>query len=102
MGKPEAHVEQYLYRQIKKLGGMCLKFTSGITGVPDRIVILDGKTVFIEAKAPGKDPTKLQLFRMSQMRAAGAHVRVIDTRAQVDELISDLVGQDDHLLEKAS
>jgi hypothetical protein len=91
MGKAEAHVEKYLWNRVKTLGGMCLKFTSAISGVPDRIVILAGKTVFVETKALGGQPSALQRIQIGRMRRAGADVRVIDTRGQVDELITELL-----------
>lgn len=96
MGKAENHVEGYLLKRVKALQGMCLKFTSGVSGVPDRVVILAGRTLFVETKAPGKKPEPLQTVRHRQMRAAGADVRVIDTREQVDELITELVSAADH------
>lgn len=90
MGKAENYVEHYLRDRVKKLRGLCFKFTSGVNGVPDRVVILDGQVVWVEAKAPGKKPDPLQLVRHAEMRTAGADVRVIDTREQVDELIREL------------
>lgn len=96
MGKAENFVEGYLFKRVKALQGMCLKFTSGITGVPDRIVILAGQTLFVETKAPGKKTEPLQNVRIGQMRAAGADVRVIDTREQVDELITELITTADY------
>ena len=51
----ESKIEKYLKSKVEKLGGECLKFNSGVVGVPDRIVILPGgKITFIELKAPGK------------------------------------------------
>lgn len=91
MGKPEGYVEKYLYAQVKVRGGMCIKFLSSINGIPDRVVILAGRTVFVETKAPGGQPRRLQLVRHAEMRAAGGDVRVIDTREEVDELIGELV-----------
>jgi hypothetical protein len=102
MGKAENYVEGYLYRQVKAHGGMCLKFTSAISGVPDRIVILAGSTVFVETKAPGEEPRRLQLVRISEMRAAGGDVRIIDTRDQVDELVTELLSLGAHQLEAAA
>ena len=46
----EKYIEQKLVTAIKKLGGICPKFTSpGLDGVPDRLVLLPGgKMAFIE------------------------------------------------------
>ena len=91
MGKAENYVEGYLKKRTEAHGGMCMKFTSGITGVPDRIVLLAGHTVFVETKAPGGSPRRLQLHRHGEMRAVGADVRVIDTRPKVDALLKELL-----------
>lgn len=93
MGKKEAHVEDHLVARVKQAGGMCLKFTSGVAGVPDRVVILNGHTVFVETKAPGEEPRKLQLVRISEMTAAGARAVIADTREQVEELIEQLLDE---------
>ncbi len=95
MGKAEGYVEEYLYARVKENRGMCLKFTSGINGVPDRVVILAGRTLFVETKAPGKKPRPLQVAQMAKMTKAGADVRVIDTREQVDDLILELTSTED-------
>ena len=44
----ESEIERKLVKAVKDLGGLCLKFTSpGFTGVPDRILILDNKIMFV-------------------------------------------------------
>lgn len=91
MGKPEEYVEGYLRRRVMAAGGECWKWTSpGKSGVPDRVVVLAGQVVFVETKAEGKKPRPLQLVRHRELRAAGADVRVIDTREQVNDLITEL------------
>ena len=51
----EKEVEAALVKAAKKRNGVALKFVSpGLSGVPDRLVLLpDGKIGFIELKAPG-------------------------------------------------
>lgn len=91
MGKAEEHVEGYLRRRVEAAGGTCPKWVApGKVGVPDRIVVLLGRVVFVETKAPGGKPRPIQLARHRELRAAGADVRVIDTRDQVDDLIREL------------
>ena len=76
----EKDIENALVRKVKKLGGMCEKFTSpGRRSVPDRIITLpNGKIVFVEVKNTGKKPTDLQLRDHERRRALGCDVRVID------------------------
>lgn len=90
MGKPEGAVEAHLKQIVEAAGGLCLKFTSGIAGVPDRIVVLAGRTVFVELKAPGEKPRPLQEERFAQMRAAGATVLVADTVERCDAVLTAL------------
>ena len=91
MGKPEACVENHLKRQCERRGWLCYKFMPcGVNGVPDRIVIGNGHTVFVELKAPGEVPRKNQLAVHRKMRKAGAEVHVIDNREDVDAFLEDL------------
>ena len=81
----ERDIESALVKRVKELNGLCEKFTSpGRRSVPDRIVTLPGNVViFVEVKAPGKKPTKLQLRDHQRRRALGCDVRVIDSLEQV-------------------
>lgn len=85
----EADVEKYLVSEVKKTGGMALKFMSpGMRGVPDRLVLFPGgNQVFVELKAPGEKPRKQQQYRIKQISATGAIVRVIDSKEGVNNLI---------------
>ena len=76
----ESAVERALIRRVKELGGLCEKFTSpGRRSVPDRIVSLPGgRVVFVELKAPGKEPTEAQARDHKRRRALGFNVFVID------------------------
>jgi hypothetical protein len=77
----EGDVERALVKRVEKeLGGICEKFTSpGRRSVPDRIVSLPGgRIIFVELKAPGKTPSRLQLRDHERRRAMGFDVRVID------------------------
>lgn len=78
----ERQVEAALVKRVEKeLGGMCEKFTSpGRRSVPDRIITLPGgQIIFVELKAPGKQPTPLQKRDHTKRRKLGCDVRVINT-----------------------
>ena len=47
-------------------------------GVPDRIFIGNGKVFFIEFKAPGNEPTKLQDHEINQINLHGGHADWVD------------------------
>lgn len=84
----ENDVETYLYKQAKKNDILCYKFTAPSTrGVPDRILIGNGKTIFLELKRPGEKPRKLQFAIHKRMREHGATVFVADTKELVNDVI---------------
>jgi len=70
-------IEKALKREVEARGGMCPKWVSpGLRGVPDRMVITaDGRTMYVETKAPGKPLSPLQAKMIEKLRARG-HVAV--------------------------
>lgn len=72
----EKTIEQKLVKEIKKIGGLCLKFESpGYTGVPDRIILLPGGgVVFVELKAPGKKERARQQYVQKKFKELGVTV----------------------------
>lgn len=85
----ESKIENKLKLEVKKHGGLALKFISpNIAGVPDRIVLMkNGKAVFVELKAPGKKMRPLQIKRKKQLEALGFKVYLIDSFKKVEEFI---------------
>lgn len=67
---PEAKIEKAVCDYAKSKGCLVYKFSSpNHRGVPDRLFITPkGLTVFMEFKAPGKTPTKLQLREIDRIR----------------------------------
>lgn len=86
----ESMIEAYLRDRVKELGGKAYKFVSpGNDGVPDRLVCLPGgRVVFVELKAPGKTPTKLQRIQQSRLEDLGFSVWTLDSKKAVDVFIS--------------
>ena len=82
----ERDIEKALVKRIKALGGLCEKFVSPSNiGVPDRLVTLPGKIVFIELKSPGKKPTAKQIKDHAKRRSYGCTVLVIDSLEGIDD-----------------
>lgn len=89
----EKVVEAYLRNEIKKRGGVAYKFVSPATvGVPDRIVLMPGGSIwFVEVKRTRKDKlTKLQFIACEKIRALGQQVRVVHGREGVDEFLKEV------------
>ena len=91
MGKAENKVEGYLKDQAEANGFIIYKFMSGHDGVPDRILVGHGHTVFVETKAPEGRLRPLQKAVIELLDDHGAEVYVAFTREQVDKLIARLI-----------
>ena len=88
----EKSLGRILVLSVNQAGGMALKFVSpGMAGVPDRLVLLPGgKIVFVEMKAPGKEPRPLQRLRHEQLRELGFRVYVVDGKEKIREMLEEI------------
>ena len=86
----EKEVEQRLVAAVKAAGGWCPKFISpGTDGMPDRIILMPGGHIaFVEVKAPGKKPRKLQIRRHIRLRNLGFQVFVLDDPKEIPDIIT--------------
>lgn len=87
----EHHIEQALKHSVEAAGGICWKLVSpGTNGVPDRICIMHGRVVFVELKAPGRQPRPIQHRRMKQLTDHGMSVLVVDSTDGIREVLDAL------------
>ncbi|MBY6879675.1 VRR-NUC domain-containing protein [Clostridium botulinum] len=88
----ESRIEKRLKKEIEKLGGKALKFVSpGVSGVPDRIVLLpQGRIIFVELKAPGKKPRPIQKYRIKELTTLGFRVEIIDSIEGINNFIREI------------
>lgn len=101
---PEGEVVKHGREQLKKHGCLVRKISyEGRRGCPDQLVLVpertaprelftrEPRTMFIEYKADENiEPEPHQLREHERMRAVGADVRIIGSKAQVDALIEEL------------
>lgn len=88
----ERDIEVKLRKSVEAQGGICWKFVSpGTVGVPDRIILMPKGTIaFVEVKAPGEVPRKIQLKRHRQLRALGFRVYVLDGIEQIGGILDEI------------
>ncbi len=88
----EREIEQKLIDAVKAQGGVCWKFVSpGTAGVPDRIILMPmGRIAFVEVKAPGERPRKLQLARHRLLRRLGFKTFVLDNPKQIGGILDEI------------
>ena len=76
--KKEKSIEKRLVDGVKALGGRCYKWVSpGNSGVPDRIVLLDGETIFVELKRVGGIVSPIQERQIQRIAKTGNRVEVV-------------------------
>ena len=88
----EIEVEDYLVEQAKAIGGEVRKLRwIGRNGAPDRVIMLEGKTIWVELKRPGtKRANPHQIREHERMRRAGQTMVVVDSFEGVDKLIVEV------------
>ena len=73
----ESYIEGRVRTYVKKIGGHCIKINQA--GYPDRVIALPGgKTLYLELKAPGEKPRKLQWHRIKCLREIGHNAEYAD------------------------
>lgn len=84
--KLEAKLENYFINTAKLNDFVQFKFISGVTGVPDRILIGNGKTVFVELKAKNGILSNRQKFIINMLRKHGAVVFIPYNENDIDNI----------------
>lgn len=92
----EKQIERKFVDAVAGIGGMALKFvSSGMAGVPDRLVLIRGRAYFAEMKAPGEKMRSLQMRRKKQLERLGFRVFCIDSPEKIDEVLREIGGDAD-------
>jgi Holliday junction resolvase len=88
----ESIIERRLVKEVKKRGGLAMKFVSpGLDGVPDRLILFPGgRLAFIEVKAPGKKMRPLQVKRANQLMALGFKIYCIDNTEMIGGILDEI------------
>jgi hypothetical protein len=87
----EKALEAKLYKEVRILGGLCLKLPSiHFTGLPDRLGLLPGGYMFFaEIKTTGKKPTKIQIKIHDKIKALGFKVYIVDSLESLTPILKD-------------
>lgn len=80
----EAIIQSQIIKYLEANGWLCIKLIqTSKNGIPDLICLHSGRSVFIEVKQPGKNPTDLQKYRHEQLRKQGFEVVVARDRKDI-------------------
>ena len=82
-------IENHLVQRAKQLGGEVRKVRwIGRRGAPDRLVMLPGRMLWVELKAPGEKVKPHQAREHERMRAMGQTVAVVDSLDDVEAMLA--------------
>lgn len=85
----ESTIENYLVERVKAMGGEVRKVKwVGRSHAPDRRVMLPGRCLWVELKAPGAKCRPGQVREHERMRSQGEYVEVVDSLERVDEVLA--------------
>ena len=91
MKESEKALERNLNKEVKALGGWSIKLLSNfITGLPDRLVLINGRAYFVEVKSEGKKPSHIQRVVHRKLEALCFPVSVIDTTEKLNNFIKGI------------
>lgn len=95
----EKYLEKKLREEVKKLGGLALKFQSqSYTGMPDRLILMpDGKAYWAEIKTTGEELEPEQKTRKKMLEKMGFKVFVIDDRESLENCLRVLGDYCNHI-----
>jgi len=84
----ESTIEKAVCAYAKTKGCITLKLAGmNQRGQPDRLFIRDGKSLFLEIKAPGKNPTALQIKWLLDLTSQGMNAMWCNSIADGKKLI---------------
>lgn len=87
----ERDIVAAIVRSAKKQGWWIMKIHGGPyqpAGIPDLLLVKDGRALWLEVKQPGKKPTAIQEQRMKEIfTQGGSPCYVVTSREEADELM---------------
>lgn len=94
----EKDLEAYVGRQVRKHGGLWLKWVSpGCTGVPDRILAMPGgRAAFVEMKQEGGRVSRRQAYMLNKLHGMGFPTYVIFNKDQAHAMLREVMGDEVH------
>lgn len=72
MAELESKIQARIIKRLESEGYYVVKLIlTNKNGIPDLLVLKDGKAFFVEVKRPGEKPRPLQEYRMKELTALG-------------------------------
>jgi hypothetical protein len=85
----EAAVESAFNRKVRAAGGMVVKMAPTVAGVPDRLVLHDGRMFLVELKTETGQLSRIQHVWHAKALAIGVPVAVLHGTKEVDTWVAE-------------
>lgn len=80
----ESKIQAKIKARFENAGWIVIKLIqTNCNGIPDLMCLKGGKTVFVEVKQPGNEPTELQKFRHSELTKQGFQVFILTSEKDI-------------------
>lgn len=77
MAELESKIQARIIKRLESEGYYVIKLIlTNKNGIPDLLVLKDGRAFFVEVKRPGEKPRPLQEYRMNELRELGFECEV--------------------------
>nr|DAI06909.1 MAG TPA: Nuclease [Caudoviricetes sp.] len=86
----ESLAERLLHDRVSAAGGLCPKLAPTDAGIPDRLVIWEGRVYLVELKRPGGRVRPIQVAWHNRARRAGVEVVLLSGTVEVSAWLDDL------------
>jgi hypothetical protein len=87
----EKEIEKHLVNLVKKSGGLSYKWISSVTGVPDRIVFLNGTCRLVELKTATGVLSPRQVLVFDDLGEQGFPVHILRSKEDVEDFINEAI-----------
>lgn len=86
----ESLAERLLHDRVSVAGGLCPKLAPVDAGIPDRLVIWEGRVYLVELKRPGGRVRPIQVAWHNRARRAGVEVVLLSGTVEVAAWLDNL------------
>lgn len=91
MNENESHVKSHLIRMCRAYKALCIKLSDRYrAGIPDFLIILNGKAWFVELKRPGSIPTRIQFKTGEEIRNHGGNWTWLSSKEAIDNFMKKI------------
>ena len=85
----EKQIEKFLVKWVVESDGITFKWISTVSGVPDRIVLLNSKVLFVELKTETGKLSGRQILVFDQIGEQGFPVHILRSYEDIEEFIRE-------------